>query len=111
MSPAESKVWKKAYDEATEHGAHPGAAVRAAEAAVQSRRELAIRKDTQRAALQDREASEMITRAALYVASTSLKALADDLEALDTADTCRAAGEIRAILRTLRTANPGKPQA
>jgi hypothetical protein len=54
---------------------------------------------------------DLITRAALDVATETLRALADDLEAVDRADTCSAARTIRAVLRTLVTAGatPEKP--
>jgi len=44
---------------------------------------------------------DLITRAALDVATKTLRELADDLERIDRADTCSAAGTIRAVLRTL----------
>lgn len=47
---------------------------------------------------------DLITRAALDVATETLRTLADDLERIDRADTCCAAGTIRAVLRTLLVA-------
>jgi hypothetical protein len=47
---------------------------------------------------------DLITRAALDVATKTLRELADDLERIDRADTCCAAGTIRAVLRTLLVA-------
>lgn len=54
---------------------------------------------------------DLITRAALDVATERLRELADDLERIDRADTCCAAGTIRAVLRTLLVAGatPEKP--
>ena len=54
---------------------------------------------------------DLITRAALDVATERLRELADDLERIDRADTCQAAGTIRAVLRTLAVAGatPEKP--
>lgn len=52
---------------------------------------------------------DLITRAALDVATRSLRELADDLERIDRADTCQAAGTIRAVLRTLVVAG-AKPE-
>jgi hypothetical protein len=54
---------------------------------------------------------DLITRAALDVATEKLRELADDLERIDRADTCQAAGTIRAVLRTLAVAGatPEKP--
>ena len=52
---------------------------------------------------------DLITRAALDVATRTLRELADDLESIDRADTCRAAGTIRAVLRTLVVAG-AKPE-
>jgi hypothetical protein len=54
---------------------------------------------------------DLITRAALDVATKTLRELADDLERIDRADTCCAAGTIRAVLRTLLVAGatPEKP--
>lgn len=47
---------------------------------------------------------DLITRAALDVATETLRKLADELEDIDRADTCSAAGTIRAVLRTLAVA-------
>ena len=47
---------------------------------------------------------DMITRAAVEVAAQTLRALAAELERADRADTCQAAGTIRAVLRTLAVA-------
>lgn len=44
---------------------------------------------------------DLMTRAALEVATETLRKLADELERIDRADTCCAAGTIRAVLRTL----------
>lgn len=52
---------------------------------------------------------DLITRAALDVATERLRELADDLERIDRADTCQAAGTIRAVLRTLVVAG-AKPE-
>jgi hypothetical protein len=54
---------------------------------------------------------DLITRAALDVATEKLRELADDLEAIDRADSCNAARTIRAVLRTLLVAGatPEKP--
>lgn len=54
---------------------------------------------------------DLITRAALDVATEKLRDLADELERIDRADTCQAAGTIRAVLRTLAVAGatPEKP--
>ncbi len=52
---------------------------------------------------------DMITRAAVEVAAQTLRTIADDLERADRADTCQAAGMIRAVLRTLAVAG-AKPE-
>ena len=52
---------------------------------------------------------DLITRAALDVASRTLRELADELEGIDRADTCSAARTIRAVLRTLVVAG-AKPE-
>ncbi len=52
---------------------------------------------------------DLITRAALDVATEKLRDLADELERIDRADTCQAAGTIRAVLRTLVVAG-AKPE-
>lgn len=52
---------------------------------------------------------DLITRAALDVASETLRKLADDLERIDRADSCNAARTIRAVLRTLVVAG-AKPE-
>ena len=52
---------------------------------------------------------DLITQAALDVASETLRTLADDLERIDRADTCQAASTIRAVLRTLLVAG-AKPE-
>lgn len=54
---------------------------------------------------------DLITRAALDVATEKLRELADDLERIDRADSCNAARTIRAVLRTLLVAGatPEKP--
>lgn len=52
---------------------------------------------------------DLITLAALDVATETLRNLADDLERIDRADTCQAAGTIRAVLRTLVIAG-AKPE-
>lgn len=111
MIPAECKVWQQAYEDAIKDGAHPGLAARAGAVAVESRRAILIRRAERAAVAAERDASDQITRAALSVACDSLRAVADDLEALDRADSCAAASRIRAILRTLRVADPGKASA
>lgn len=53
----------------------------------------------------DLNESSRITRAAVSVAADTLRDLAAELERIDRADTCQAAGRIRAVLRTLAVAN------
>lgn len=52
---------------------------------------------------------DLITRAALDVATETLRELADELERIDRADTCSASRTIRAVLRTLVIAG-AKPE-
>lgn len=52
---------------------------------------------------------DLVTRAAVEVAAQTLRRMADELDRLDTADACRTAGELRAVVRTLMTAG-AKPE-
>lgn len=52
---------------------------------------------------------DMITQGAVDVAAETLREIARELERIDRADTCMAAGQIRAVLRTLAVAG-AKPE-